>query len=666
MQQFLDLTTLSRDPWESPSSTDSVLNPGDTDLGVPGPVPSDLVSASSLEWNLENNLTMLLQSDAAQDTWRSPSFDPTYPDSHTEAGDFIWEMVYEFSFDRPEGCDFIAMGFPAAHNSPSKGAFPSVVVIPPAPVDWVVDDRFSDDGETVLVAAGTTYPDNNPLSYSAAGLPADLSIGFSTGLITGTIDRSASQGGIASDGVYTVQVCASDGAVTTCTSFTWTVNNPAPIAAANTGGVTEDIQLSDSGNVIIDNDGAGVDFDPDGDDLLVSEIDGEGNPSTDVAGQYGSLDWGNDGSYSYTLDNTHEALRVLDAGETINDVFSYTLSDGQRGIDTASLTITITGVNEGVVNSPPVDWVVVDRFSYDGETVLVAAGTTYPDNNPLSYSAMGLPADLSIGFSTGLITGTIDRSASQGGIASDGVYTVQVCASDGAATTCTSFIWTVNNPAPIATANTGGVTEDIQLTDSGNVIIDNDGAGTDSDPDGDALLVLEITGGLHGGLVWASDGSYSYTLDNSDPAVQALNAGETINDVFSYILSDGQGGIDTASLTITITGVNEGVVNSPPDTWVVVDRFSDDGETVLVAAGTTDPDNNPLSYSATGLPAGVSINSNGVIEGTIGSSASQGGIASDGVYTVQVCASDGAATTCTSFTWTVNNPAPIATANTGG
>ena len=60
------------------------------------------------------------------------------------------------------------------------------------------------------------------------------------------------------------------------------------------------------------------------------------------------------------------------------------------------------------------------------------------------------------------------------------------------------------------------MTEDIRLTDSGNVIIDNDGAGVDSDPDGDALLVLEITGGQHGGLVWAGDGSYSYTLDNSD------------------------------------------------------------------------------------------------------------------------------------------------------
>ena len=49
------------------------------------------------------------------------------------------------------------------------------------------------------------------------------------------------------------------------------------------------------------------------------------------------------------------------------------------------------------------------------------------------------------------------------------------------------------NDAPVATANSGTVTEDIALTASGNVLTDDDGAGIDSDVDtGDVLSVSDI------------------------------------------------------------------------------------------------------------------------------------------------------------------------------
>ena len=35
---------------------------------------------------------------------------------------------------------------------------------------------------------------------------------------------------------------------------------------------------------------------------------------------------------------------------------------------------------------------------------------------------------------------------------------------------------------------------------------------------------------------------YSYSLDNSNPTVQALGSGETLTETFSYTVSDGQGG----------------------------------------------------------------------------------------------------------------------------
>ncbi len=90
----------------------------------------------------------------------------------------------------------------------------------------------------------------------------------------------------------------------------------------------------------------------------------------------------------------------------------------------------------------------------------------------------------------------------------------------------------------------------------------------DFDPDGDTLTVAEVNGDptavgnqitLPSGalLTVNSDGSYSY-----DPNGQFdnLNDGETDTDEFIYTVSDGRGGTDDATVTVTITGVT----NAPP------------------------------------------------------------------------------------------------------
>jgi VCBS repeat-containing protein len=84
----------------------------------------------------------------------------------------------------------------------------------------------------------------------------------------------------------------------------------------------------------------------------------------------------------------------------------------------------------------------------------------------------------------------------------------------------------------------------------------------DQDADGDALTVTS-TGTFalaHGSLVLNADGSYAYTLDNSDPAVNALGDGQTLSETFTYSTSDGKGGTDTAKLDVTIRGTTETVI----------------------------------------------------------------------------------------------------------
>ncbi|MFK7769637.1 MAG: VCBS domain-containing protein, partial [Mariniblastus sp.] len=513
-------------------------------------------------------------------------------------------------------------------------------------------DVDSETISTVDVTSVFSDPDGDTLTYTATGLPAGLVLNQNSGLITGQIDNSASQGGPASDGVYSVAVTATDDNGATVTStFSWTVTNPGPTATDNTGAVTENVTATDSGNVISDNDGSGVDSDPDGDSISVTSFDGSSaNVGSAVSGTYGSITLNSNGSYTYTLDNNNAAVNALDNGETLSESFAYEISDGEGGTSIANLTITINGTNDaplaGGTISPQND---LDADS--GISVDVTNAFSDPDGDTLTYTATGLPAGLTLNLNTGEITGTIDNSASQGGPASNGIYSVEVTATDdNGATVTTTFAWTVTNPGPTATDNTANVTEDGTLTDSGNVISDNDGSGVDSDPDADDLTIAAVDGlagnvgvavkGSYGSIVVNGDGTYTYTLDNNNSAVNALDNGETLSETFSYTVSDDEGGTSTADLIVTINGTNDaptvGGTISPQN-----DLDAETGISVDVTTAFSDPDGDTLTYPATGLPAGLTLNLNtGEITGTIDNSASQGGPASDGIYSVEVTATD--------------------------
>ena len=102
----------------------------------------------------------------------------------------------------------------------------------------------------------------------------------------------------------------------------------------------------------------------------------------------------------------------------------------------------------------------------------------------------------------------------------------------------------------------------------------------DTDPDaGDTLSVTQINGGsianpitgAHGTLTVTANGAYSYQVNNADPAVSALGAGQTITDTFTYAVSDGHGGTASATLTITIFGTNDAPTAVADTNWTVED-----------------------------------------------------------------------------------------------
>ncbi|MFA5243027.1 MAG: VCBS domain-containing protein, partial [Sulfuricella sp.] len=65
--------------------------------------------------------------------------------------------------------------------------------------------------------------------------------------------------------------------------------------------------------------------------------------------------------------------------------------------------------------------------------------------------------------------------------------------------------------------------------------------------------------GSYGSLSVAADGSWAYNLNNSDPAVQALAAGQNVVEpTFTVALSDGS----TTTVNISVTGSNDVAVIS--------------------------------------------------------------------------------------------------------
>ncbi|MCT8979950.1 retention module-containing protein [Shewanella algae] len=130
----------------------------------------------------------------------------------------------------------------------------------------------------------------------------------------------------------------------------------------------------------------------------------------------------------------------------------------------------------------------------------------------------------------------------------------------------------VLDDAPSGQDDINSVDEDSLLAISGN-LLDNDvqggdtaqvtAAGSGGNLD-NAVSNQSQVSGSYGLLTLNADGSYSYQINSAAQAVQALAQGESLTEVFSYLLTDADGDTSVQTLTITITGTNDVPVISTP------------------------------------------------------------------------------------------------------
>src|SRR6185437_3540149 len=357
-----------------------------------------------------------------------------------------------------------------------------------------------------------------------------------------------------------------------------TVNNP-PAARDDSYATAEDTPLTVAAPGVLGNDS-----DADGDPLSV--------PAASVtAPAHGTAAVNADGSFTYTP--------AADFNGT--DTFTYHASDGTAPSTAATVTITVTPVND-----PPA--ARDDNYATAEDTPLtvpapgVLGNDSDADGDPLSVPAASVTAP-----AHGTAAVNADGSFTYTPAADyNGTDSITYHASDGTApstaATVTITVTPVNDP-PAARDDNYRTEEDTPLSTTASKM-----AGVlanDSDADGDPLTAVLVTGPAHGTLSLNSNGSFTYT-----PA-----AGFSGTDSFTYRATDGVLGSNAATVTITVVR---------PGTPVAVDdsyRTGQDTPLMVpppgVLANDSDPNGDPLRIEIRSVTAPA--------HGTLNLSKSDGG-----------------------------------------
>ncbi|MBW3834829.1 hypothetical protein GPU98_22920, partial [Aeromonas hydrophila] len=404
--------------------------------------------------------------------------------------------------------------------------------------------------------------------------------------------------------VETFVVKSVDGTEHTVTITITGVNDAAVITGSDTGAVTEDETnptLTETGTLsVTDVDGADE----------AKFLAGNGTPS---AGALGSLSITEGGAWTYNVDNSK--VQYLGEGETKVETFTVASVDGT----THTVTITITGVNDGAVVAGDDLGAVTEDLNVVGGKLSDSGVLTISDadqGQAKFVAGNGTPSAGALGSLSitegGAWTYNVDNSKVQYlGEGETKVETFVVKSVDGTEHTVTITITGVNDAAVITGTDTGGVVEDETnptLTETGTLsVTDVDGADEAKFVAGNGTPSV----GALGSLTITEGGAWTYNVDNSK--VQYLGEGETRVETFTVASVDGT----THTVTITITGVNDSAVIGGTDSGAVTE---DETNPTLTETGTlsvTDVDgaDEAKFLAGNGTPSAGALGSLTITEG---------------------------------------------------
>ena len=316
-----------------------------------------------------------------------------------------------------------------------------------APVVTNPGNRSTPRGTAVGISITATDADNNPLSYSATGLPDGLEIDPATGFISGTVGLNAAPS-------YNVNVIVSDSVISSSASFSWATTSP-----LNGTGLRGEYF-----------NGTGFQT------LVTSRVDstvnfnwGSGSPAAGVNADGFSVRW--TGKVLPAYSQTYTFTTSADDGARLWVNGQQIINRWRNGSSTTSGTIALVANQEASIvleyyeststakmqlswksaslasqvvprnrlfppnpNVAPVIYAPVAQAGSVGENAVLDVNATDANNDTLSYSATGLPAGLTMNAATGRISGTYTAAGS---------FTPTLTVSDGSLSASVTMSWGV-------------------------------------------------------------------------------------------------------------------------------------------------------------------------------------------------------------------------------
>ena len=442
-------------------------------------------------------------------------------------------------------------------------------------------------GVDIGAAVSATDADEDTLVYSLDGTDASS---FSIDSSSGQLKTSASLDYETKDS-YSVTITVSDGnggsdSITVTINVTdvdESVPNNAP-AFVDGDSTTRSIAENTGSGVDI---GAAVSATDADEDTLVYSLDGTDASSFSIDSSSGqlktsaSLDYETKDSYSVTI----------------------TVSDGNGGSDSITVTINVTDVDESVPNNAPafVDGDSTTRSIAEntgsGVDIGAAVSATDADEDTLVYSLDGTDAS---SFSIDSSSGQLRTSASLD-YESKTSYSVTVSVSDGkggsdsisVTINITNLDETVPNNAPVFSSDstTRSIAENSATdTNIGGVI-----TATDSDND---TLTYTLSG----------TNSSDFSIVSTSGQLKTKSAlNHELKSSYSVTItaSDGKGGSDSISVTISVTDVNEAPVftDGTTTTRAIAENVGENINIGKVVSASDPDDGAKLEYTLDGTNA---------------------------------------------------------------
>ncbi|MBK7664786.1 MAG: tandem-95 repeat protein [Sterolibacteriaceae bacterium] len=295
---------------------------------------------------------------------------------------------------------------------------------------------------------------------------------------------------------------------------------------------------------------------------------------------HGTLTLNADGTFSYTHDGS----------ENFSDSFSYRLTDNDGQVSTATVSITISPVSDAT----PVANADAISVAEGGTATSLVGGAANVKTNDTGLSDTPVNVSLVSDVSHGTLTLNADGSFSYTHDGSENFsdsFSYRLTDNDGQVSeaTVSITITPVSDTTPAANADAISVAEGgsaTSLVGGATSVMANDGGLSDT-----PVNVSLVSGVSHGTLTLNADGTFSYTHDGS----------ENFSDSFSYRLTDNDGQVSDATVSITISPVSDATPVASDDAIAVAEG----GTATSLVGGATSVMANDSGLSDT--PVNVSV-----------------------------------------------------------